>query len=81
MNLCKIGDTVLIRNSQHGIIECPIIYVGNHFIIVKSKFYNMTINIHGKNFNRYINEMNEFLMIKKKRKEIEDVGVYSERIG
>ena len=66
MTSCKVGDIALINNSKRGIIECPIIYVSKYFIVVKSKFYNMTINVHGNGFSKYINEMNEFLDIKKK---------------
>ena len=67
MSLCGIGDIAVIKNIKHGIIECPIIYVNDYFIIVKSKFYNMTVNISGKKkFDTYINELNEFVRIKRK---------------
>lgn len=67
MNLCEIGDIAVIENSNHGIIECPVIYVNEYFIMVKSKYYNMTINIfRGKEFCKYINEMNRFVEIKRK---------------
>lgn len=67
MNLCKVGDFAVVNNFRRGIIKCPIIYVGRHFIIAKSKFYNLTINIIGNDkFNTYIDGLNDFLEIKKK---------------
>lgn len=75
--LCKIGDIAVVRNFKQGIIECPVIYVSQKFIVVKSKFYKMVININGKKFDPYIDELNEFLEIKK---EDEFSGIYSERI-
>ena len=63
----KVGDIAVIENYKHGIINCPIIYVSDYFIIAKSKFYNVTINITGgRKFNSYIDNLNRFLKIKKK---------------
>lgn len=67
MNLCKVGDIAVINNSRHGVIECPVIYVSDYFITVKYGYRNLTINIIGKKkFYSYINELNEFVKIKKK---------------
>lgn len=67
LDLCKVGDSVILNNFRRGIIECPIIYVSDYFVIVKSKFYNMTINVTDKKkFNNYINDMNEFVGLVKR---------------
>lgn len=66
MSLCEVGDIAVVENFKHGILECPVIYVNDHFIIVKHKFYDMTINIMGgREFNPYINELNKFIKIKR----------------